>query len=122
QSLVVILLLGEISMRRIALGVSVTILTAWRAFGQPAPAFYVASVRVSQIGKAGGEGSRRESIQFSPDSVTMRNVSFRSAVRWAYHVMDYQVTGPDWMGSERYDIAAKAAAPVREDQLRSMLQ
>ncbi len=110
-------------MRRNVMGVIV--LAASAAFGQtsPAPAtFEVASVRVSQIGKAGGEGSRRESIQYSPDSVTMRNVSFRSSIRWAYHVMDYQITGPDWLATERYDIAAKSAAQVTEDQLRVMLQ
>lgn len=115
-------------MRQLCLGLTAiltAIVAACEAFGQTAPAapaFDVASVRVSQIGKAGGEGSRRQSIQFSPDSVTMRNVNFRSAVRWAYNVMDYQITGPDWLGSERYDIAAKAAAQVPEDQLRLMLQ
>ena len=112
-------------MHRIALGVSLIVLSGCKASGQTtpaAPAFDVASVRVSQIGKAGGEGSRRQSIQFSPDSVTMRNVSFRSCIQWAYHVMDYQVTGPDWLATERYDIAAKSAATVSEDQLRQMLQ
>jgi uncharacterized protein (TIGR03435 family) len=101
------------------------IFTSARAFSQsaaaPAP-FDVASVHVSQTGRAGGEGSRRESIQFTPDSVTMRNVSLKSAIRWAYHVFDYQVSGPDWLQSERYDIVAKAAGPVAEDQLRTMLQ
>ena len=112
-------------MCRIALGVSLIVLSAFQACGQittAAPAFDVASVRVSQIGKAGGEGSRRQSIQFSPDSVTMRNVSFRSCIQWAYHVMDYQITGPDWLATERYDIAAKSADTVPEDQLRQMLQ
>jgi uncharacterized protein (TIGR03435 family) len=86
------------------------------------PAFDVASVRVSQIGKAGGEGSRRENIQVTPDAVNMRNVSFKSATRWAFHVMDYQVNGPDWINVERYDINAKSATPVPEQQLRQMMQ
>ncbi len=83
-------------------------------------AFDVASVRASQGGR--GEGSRRENIQASPGSLNMRNVSLKSAIRWAYHVMDYQVSGPDWLGFERYDIAAKAGEPVPEDQMRTMLQ
>ena|SRR5215472_347003 len=102
-----------------------TVFTAAAAFGQapnPAPAFDVASVRVSQIGKAGGEGSRRERVSVTPDAVNMVNVSFRSATRWAYHVMDYQVSGPDWINVERYDITAKAAGQVPEDQLRTMMQ
>jgi uncharacterized protein (TIGR03435 family) len=112
-------------MLRTTLGASLLVFTAGGVFGQAAgapAAFEVASIRVSQLGKAGGEGSRRENIQVSPGSVTMRNVSLRSCVRWAYHVVDYQVTGPDWLNSERYDIAAKAAGPTTEDQLRVMLQ
>jgi uncharacterized protein (TIGR03435 family) len=95
------------------------------AFGQAAgvpPTFDVASTKVSQIGKAGGEGSRRENIQVSPGSLNMRNVSLKSAIRWAYHVMDFQVNGPDWIANERYDIMAKAAGPAPDEQLRLMLQ
>jgi uncharacterized protein (TIGR03435 family) len=114
-------------MLRTALGLTIFAggLATTAGFSQSASAtatFEVASVRVSQAGKAGGEGRRRESIQFSPDSVTMRNVSFRGAIRWAYHVMDYQITGPDWMADERYDITAKSSTQVAEDQLRVMLQ
>src|ERR1035438_1881713 len=83
--------------------------------------FDAASIRVSQLGK-GGEGSRRESIQANPGSLNMRNVSLKSAIRWAYHVMDYQVSGPDWLGYERFDIMAKAATPAPEAELRTMLQ
>ena len=105
-------------MHRIAL----IILAASHGFGQTppaAPAFEVASVRVSQGGR---EGKRGQSIQFSPDSLTMRNASFRACIAWAYHVFDYQIQGPDWMGNERYDITAKSAGEVPEDQLRLMLQ
>jgi uncharacterized protein (TIGR03435 family) len=84
------------------------------------PVFDAASVRASQGGK--GEGSRRESIQANPGSINMRNVSLKSAIRWAYHVMDYQITGPDWLGFERFDIVAKAAGPAPENELRTMLQ
>jgi uncharacterized protein (TIGR03435 family) len=84
------------------------------------PVFDVASVRVSQSGR--GEGDWRDDIQASPGSVIMRNVTLKTAIRWAYHVMDYQVTGPDWIGSDRYNISGKSAEPVAEDQLRLMLQ
>jgi uncharacterized protein (TIGR03435 family) len=85
------------------------------------PVFDVASIHASQLGK-GGEGSRRENIQASPGSLNMRNVTLKSSIRWAYHVMEYQVTGPDWLNFERYDIVAKASGPAAEDQLRLMLQ
>src|SRR4029077_2928563 len=92
--------------------------TAWVAWAQSttAPAaFEVASIKPNLLAKQGGEGSRRESTQSSPGSLTMRNVTRRSAMMWAYKVQDYQVTGPDWIGEERYDISAKAAGPAPED-------
>jgi uncharacterized protein (TIGR03435 family) len=101
------------------------LLAATAAFGQsadaPAPAFDVASVKVSQPG-TGGERRRTERIQVSPGTVTMRNVTLKAAIRWAWHVSEYQVTGPDWLDSERYEIAGKAAGPVTDDQLRLMMQ
>ncbi len=61
-------------------------------------------------------------IQVSPDGVTLRRVALKTAIAWGYHVLDYQVSGPDWLGTERFDIAAKAAAAAPEDQLRAMMQ
>jgi len=104
---------------------SLILFAATAAFGQsadaPAPAFDVASVKVSQPGTAGGP-RRRENIQVSPGTVTMRNVNLKSSIRWAWHVSEYQVTGPDWLDSERYEIAGKAAGPATEEQLRLMTQ
>jgi uncharacterized protein (TIGR03435 family) len=84
------------------------------AWGQPS--FEVASIRTSK------DEHRRENIQANPGTLNMRNVSLKSAIRWAYHVMDYQVSGPEWMGLERFTISAKAAGEPPEDQLRLMLQ
>src|ERR1035441_7129760 len=77
------------------------------------PAFDVASVKVSQTaptgrdgggrGMLGGRGGGRGNIQASPGSLTMRNVTLRNAVRWAYHVSEYQGAGPDWLDSARYN-------------------
>jgi uncharacterized protein (TIGR03435 family) len=107
------------------IAVSFLFLAPYAVFGQAAPAppaFDVASVKVSEIGRMGGEGSRRESISTEPGSLTMRNVNMVSAIGWAYGVEQYEVSGPGWMRIERYDIVAKAAAPAPEDQLRLMLQ
>src|SRR5512143_2124001 len=86
--------------------------------------FDVASVRPVQSG--GGRGGEMHAaparIQVEPGGVTMRGASFRSCVRWAYGVPDFQVTGPDWIDQQRYDIAAKAASPTPEAQLRTMMQ
>ena len=84
------------------------------------PAFDVASIRASQSGQ--GEGDWRDDIQATPGSLIMRNVSLKTAIRWAYHVLEYQVSGPQWVGADRYNITAKAGGPATEDQLRLMLQ
>jgi uncharacterized protein (TIGR03435 family) len=101
-------------MKRVLIGV----LLISAAVGQPV--FEVASIRASAGGR--GEGSRRENIQTSPGSMNMRNVTLKSAIRWAYHVMDYQVSGPDWINFDRYDISAKAAEAAPDKQLEVMLQ
>ena len=72
--------------------------------------------------RAVAKGSRRENLQVSPGTVTMRNMTLRSSIKWAYHVFDYQITGPDWLGSERYDIIAKAKGPATEEDMRPMMQ
>ena len=87
------------------------------------PSFEVASVKVNQQGSAGGEGRERESISAEHGSLTMRNVSLNSCLRWAYSVRDFQISGaPAWFATERYDIAAKAASPASVDEMKTMLQ
>lgn len=107
-----------IGMRTLGL-CAVSLVGAAMAFGQ---AFEVASVKASQTGKGGGEGSRREGVEVSPGSLIMRNVRFTTAIKWAYSVQEYQISGPGWMSDERYDIVAKAGTPAPENQLRTMLQ
>lgn len=90
------------------------------------PRFDVASVKPSAIskegGEDGGEGSSRSEIQYSPDSLTMRNVTLRECVQWAYRVEAYQITVPSPLDAKRYDILAKSADPVPVSDLRLMLQ
>src|ERR1700688_1489280 len=92
---------------------AIALLTSSAGFGQPAAApqsFEVASVKVSQIGRAGGEGSRRERVDHTPGSLTMRNVSLKSAIQYAFNVKQYQVTGPGWIETEPYEINGRAGA------------
>jgi uncharacterized protein (TIGR03435 family) len=97
------------------------------AFAQAPPAFDVASIRVTAPGNREGGGMKRDMktgalVTISPDSVSIRNSTLRSITCWAYHVFDYQIKGPDWIGGERYDVMAKTAQPVAEEQLRRMMQ
>ena len=109
------------------------VLASHAAFGQnaPAPAFDVASVKpsVNSTGgrKGGGLGilggnARGGSFTVSPNALTARNATLSGCIQWAYGVRDYQVTGPGWMNDDRFDITAKAAGEVSEEQLRLMLR
>ena len=85
------------------------------------PQFEVASIRPSKL--AAGGDSNRESIDTSPGGrVTLRSIPLRSCLMWAYGVQDPQISGPDWLASERYDIVAQAGGPAPEDQLKLMLR
>lgn len=49
-------------------------------------------------------------------------VSLRDLIRSAYRVKDFQIDGPDWLGSERFDIVAKLPEGAKQDQIPEMLQ
>jgi len=108
---------------RVILGPLFGILLAGAAAAQPAPAFDVASIRLAR-GPIGPEGMHAmpASIKSEPGTVTMRSATFRNVVRWAYNVVDFQVTGPDWIDQQRYDIVAKAPGAASEEQMRLMMR
>jgi uncharacterized protein (TIGR03435 family) len=92
------------------------------AVGSSGQQFDAAAIRPNKTDNSGTEG-RKISIEASPASLTMRNVTLLSCIRWAYSVHDFQIQGgPAWRDSERYDIVAKPAVASTEDQLRLMLR
>jgi uncharacterized protein (TIGR03435 family) len=104
---------------------SLLFLASYAASGQsPAasPAFDVASIKPSQLARAGGQGSRRENIQPTPGSLAMHNVTLASAIQWAYQVKPFQISGPSWITNDRFDIDAKSPGGAPETALRLMLQ
>jgi uncharacterized protein (TIGR03435 family) len=104
-----------------ALVTSVLLTGVVSSYAAPAE-FDVASIKPSQFARSRVEGSRRERVTVSPTGVILGNVSLSYCIQWAYNVKFYQVSGPDWLIQERYDIIAKVEQPVRNEQLRSMLQ
>jgi len=99
--------------------ITLALSTVIGAYGQSADApraFEVASVRLNRS----DSGSSRFSS--NKGSVRSTNVSLRDFIKWAYGVKDYQVMGPDWLASQKFDIVAKAEAPVSDKQLMAMLQ
>jgi len=57
-----------------------------------------------------------------PGQITWSNAALRNIVMTAYDVQTYQVTAPDWMNTERYDIVAKVPAGATKAQVNVMWQ
>jgi uncharacterized protein (TIGR03435 family) len=87
----------------------------------------VASIKPSQTQSGQNQPGRglatlREDINTDPGRLAMMNVTLSTATRWAYKLGVYEISGPEWISTQRFDIVAKAPAPVPEEQLRVMLQ
>ena len=57
-----------------------------------------------------------------PSQIAFTNVTLMSVLLRAYDVKSYQAAGPDWLLSERYDIAAKIPPGATMEQFHLMLQ
>jgi uncharacterized protein (TIGR03435 family) len=71
------------------------------------PAFEVASIRPNT------SGDRRTNSYIQGDRFTAINPTLRELIRAAYQVRDLQIAAPEWIESARFDIVAKAAAPLK---------
>jgi uncharacterized protein (TIGR03435 family) len=87
-----------------------------------APQFDVASIKPNPMPPGRGLAALREDITTTPGNLTMRNVTLATSIHWAYHLNTYQISGPDSISADRFDIMAKAASPASESDLRLMLQ
>jgi uncharacterized protein (TIGR03435 family) len=76
------------------------------------PAFEVASVKPNK------SSDGRVMLGFQPGGrVNATNVPLRLLIRYAYQIQDFQLAGtPDWIGSERFDVVAKAEGDVPPPQ------
>jgi uncharacterized protein (TIGR03435 family) len=97
------------------------ILLGITAYAQPPPApqsFDVASIRINRSGD--------RIMLFNPTrggKFTAQNCSLSLLITFAYDVMQSHISGaPDWLKSERYDIAATAARDASVSEIRAMLQ
>ena len=104
---------------RAILGASLIVFTGWAAFGQPAVSrmeFEVASVKPNR------SGSGSSSSHDGHGRISATNCSLLDYITRAYGVRLYQVSGPDWLSSEKYDIVAKSPDGTPSDQTMPMLQ
>ena len=108
--------------------IGLAFLPAFAAMAQPSPeklTFEVASVKPAtppsnpgmlMIRMRGGPGTP------DPGQISYSNVTQRLLLAKAYGVQDYQISGPAWLDSERYEVVAKVPKGTTEEQFKVMLQ
>jgi uncharacterized protein (TIGR03435 family) len=92
------------------------------AFGQaPAarPEFEVASIKPSA---PGAPNAIRAGLHIDGSQVSCASLSINDYIGIAYGVRNYQISGPDWMASERFDINAKLPEGASGKQIPEMLR
>jgi uncharacterized protein (TIGR03435 family) len=97
-------------------------------FGQVAepPTFEVASVKPAAPPASGrGPGftfMRGGPGTNDPGQITFTNVPMKFLLTYAYDVKGFQVLGPAWLDSERFDVVAKVPKGATKEQVRMMMQ
>jgi uncharacterized protein (TIGR03435 family) len=93
----------------------------------PTVAFEVASVKpAAEPGRTPAfcivPCSPGERVTVTGSRVDIRYLSLYNMILSAYRIKPFQLSGPEWMHTQRFDIAAKIPDGVSKDQLPEMLQ
>jgi uncharacterized protein (TIGR03435 family) len=88
------------------------------AFAQSSPTFEVASIRPSseQVNQVSA------GVRIDGSQVRLVGMSLKDYIGMAYSVKPQQIAGPDWLGQERFDIAATIPAGGSSEQFPAMMQ
>jgi len=106
-------------------GLILVMIATSAGFGQAAPArpeFEVASIRPSAQASEGG--SVQVGLHIDGAMIRINYLNLKDYIAMAYNLKLYQVTAPDWVGSdaERFDISAKLPEGAKRDDVGKMLQ
>ncbi len=80
--------------------------------------FEVASLRPSQT----NQDRVNVGVHYDGAQVRINSLPMRDYIARAYGLKLYQVSGPEWLTSERFDLSAKLPEGAKQDQLGEMLQ
>jgi uncharacterized protein (TIGR03435 family) len=103
-------------------GTVLAALICWGVSAQPVEqngkvAFEVASVKLNTSGSGAAE------FKTTPDRLTITNGKLSQCIESAYGLLqDREMSGPDWLDTERFDIEARAPAAASSKDLWVMLQ
>jgi uncharacterized protein (TIGR03435 family) len=84
-----------------------------------AQSFAVASIRTSAQQVQFEHDGKTET---TPGNLRMRDVTVATCIKWAYTLQDSQISGPEWLQTEHFDIMAKADEPVGDEQMKAMMR
>jgi uncharacterized protein (TIGR03435 family) len=108
---------GNMRTMRTILGVFLAVGAIW---GQTKRVeFEVASVKSVE---PSADPRVKTGVQIDGSQVHMASMSLKDAVRYAYQLKLYQVTGQDWMAGERFDISAKLPEGTTREQVPEMVK
>lgn len=90
----------------------------------PAPTFEVASIKAAVPPNPKDMAGGRIHVGMNIDAarVDIGFMSLADLITAAFRVKSHQVSGPDWMKSQRFDILAKIPEGATKDQVPEMLQ
>ena len=89
------------------------------------PAFEVASITPCKAGTPAPPGEHAGIAQFTfpGGRFTARATTIAFLLEWAYGIQPFQHSrGPEWLETDRYDIAAEAEGEATDDQMKRMAQ
>jgi uncharacterized protein (TIGR03435 family) len=105
------------------------VLTAAVALAQTAPTFEVASIKpaapLDRMKMAAGiQAGQMPKLGPHVDRgrAEYTYMAIKDLIALAYKVKPYQITGPDWIATQRFDIVAKLPAGASKDDAPKMLQ
>src|SRR5215467_12881368 len=85
----------------------------FRVMAQQPPA--KAAFEVSNVKLTDPNDSVFVTMSADPSIVRYGNLTLRDAIRGAYKVNDFQIVGPDWMSSIRFQVDARLPAGAATD-------
>jgi uncharacterized protein (TIGR03435 family) len=112
---------------KIMASVGVFLIAAGCAIAQtPAasPSFEVATIKAAAAPNPGqiAQGKVHIGLRIDAARVDIGFFSIADLIRTAYEVKPYQVSGPDWISSERFDILATMPEGATKEQVPAMLK
>lgn len=102
------------------------LILAGAVFAQAAaPAFEVVSIRAAEFpnpGRGRGPQQFRAGMQLDAGRLDWGFASLADMIQYAFRIKNYQVSGPDWMRSSRWNVLARLPEGASQDRVPEMMQ